>query len=173
MNLQKSFLILFLFVSSGLCNTELNTTLKQKLQVEIAGLQEEISNASKDIVQLKADKASLEAALKNMEEWGTSQESAKLQYYEEAGNLELQAAQASEALASEKKHTEETLRKYYRLKQIMGYLAGTLLFGLYQYFGSRIVLFAQPALGPWGALLQYIGPVAAFGIGYLLVKMFF
>lgn len=151
----------------------LNRQLKEKLKVEVRGLQTEITSASRDIVRLKADKAALELTLHNMEEWGNSQEAAKLQYYEDAEKLEEQVNKASAALINEKKRNEEMLVRYQRLKKIMGCLTGALLTALYVSFGTRIIAIISPALGPWGLVLRYLGPVAVFGLGYLLALSIF
>jgi hypothetical protein len=87
--------------------------------------------------------------------------------------LEEQLGKAAEVLTKEKKRNEEMLLRYHRLKKLMSCLMGALRAILYIGFGSRIFTLLAPALGPWGFALQYMGPVAAYGIGYILALSIF
>jgi hypothetical protein len=173
MKFHRVIFLALLLTSTALGDTGLNRQLKEKLKIEVKGLQTEIVSASKDIARLKTDKAALELTLHNMEDWGNSQEVAKLQYYEDAGKLEDQLNKASTALVNEKKRNEEMLVRYRRLKKIMSCLTGGLLTALYVSFGARIIALISPALGPWGFALRYLGPIAVFGLGYLLAFSIF
>jgi hypothetical protein len=165
--------IVLIFASTALGDIGLNRQLKEKLKAEVRGLQTEINNASKEIAQLKKDKAAISATLHSMEEWGNSQEEAKLHYHEAVGRLEEQLSKASAILLKEKKRNEEMLLRYHMLKKIMGCLTGALLAALYVGFGSRVAMLLAPVLGPWGFALQYLGPVAAYAVGYILALTIF
>lgn len=172
---MKTHIIAFLLFCISTCVGEasVNKEIKRKLQLEIRGMQRDIANASKDIAKLHQDKADVEKALHEMETWGNLQEEAKLQHYQDAAAFEKQAAAASLALQQEEKSNADMLARYHKLKKIMGAIAGSVLVFIYLTYGSKAVSLLLPILGPWGFALRYLGPVAVFGLGYLLILTIF
>lgn len=149
-----------------------NAELKYKLFSEISLLEKTMLEAKGEISQLSQDKINIDTQLKQMEEWGKTQEEQKNDYYTQVleGNQKISEVQA--LVDTEKEKSKVTLLRYHRAKSILGYIFGFLLAFVYVQLGAQLVTsLLSVAVGPWAILLRFLGPVAAFGAGYLVVNI--
>ena len=97
----------------------------------------------------------------------------KIEIYEENEKCRASLSYAEQKIVAEKTEHKKTSDKYYRIKSFMGYLAGAFLALLYLRVGSTILAALLSSVGPWGFILQFLGPVGAFAAGYFLVQLYF
>lgn len=164
------YIILFLlFLNNNVQAVEKKPTITGEL-LELRG---ELTQAAERIIQLKKDKAYIDKAFKDLEDWAIIQQQEKIQIFEENEKCHAMLNHAEQKIVMEKTEHKKTLDKYYRIKSFMGYLAGAFLALLYLRIGSAILAAVIPSLGPWGFILQFLGPVGAFAAGYFLVQFYF
>lgn len=140
---------------------------------ELLELRGELSQASARIAQLRKDKQAIEESFKYLEDWAAGQQTEKIQVYEENTEIRNLLSSAEQRVVSEKVAHKKTSDKYDKIKSIMGYLAGAFLALLYIRFGSSITSTLTVATGPWGAIIQLLGPVGAFTAGYMFIQFYF
>ena len=152
-----------------------NTQAAEKISItnELLELRGELSQASSRIAQLRKDKQSIEESFKYLEDWAAGQQTEKIQVYEENTEIRNLLSSAEQRVVSEKVAHKKTADKYDKIKSIMGYLAGAFLTLLYLRFGSSIASTLTTAAGPWGAIIQLLGPVGAFAAGYMFIQFYF
>ena len=164
------YIILFLlFLNNNAQAVEKKSTITGEL-LELRG---ELTQAAERIIQLKKDKAYIDKAFKDLEDWAIIQQQEKIQIFEENEKCHVLLNHAEQKIVMEKAEHKKTLDKYYRIKSFMGYLAGAFLTLLYLRIGATIQASAISTLGPWGFILQFLGPVGAFAAGYFLVQFYF
>ncbi len=171
------FLRLFLFLiflsTSAFCaeaakNT--NAHIKQKLKAEVDGLHKDLASLNKSVIALRQDKMTITKQLQEMQAWGNTQQEEKLHYYTLADKFKESLHHTEISLADEKKNNLATLEKYRRIKQVMSVLAGSFLVLLYFKLGASAI---SSLAGPYGQLVYFLGPVAAFMLGYGITYIFF
>jgi septal ring factor EnvC (AmiA/AmiB activator) len=152
-----------------------NTQAAEKMSItnELLELRGELSQASARIAQLRKDKQSIEESFKYLEDWAAGQQTEKIQVYEENNEIRNLLSSAEQRVVSEKVAHKKTSDKYDKIKSIMGYLAGAFLTLLYFRFGSSIASTLTNAAGPWGVIIQLLGPVGAFAAGYMFIQFYF
>jgi len=174
---MKSLLLpifFFFAVTQASCSEPFNRELKQKLRFELNALEIIMMTANNEIAQLREDKQNIDVALKNMESWGKQQEQEKNEYYSRVIETTNNVAIVQAKVDLEKEKGKATLIRYHRVKSLLGYIFGIVLAYLYTQVGAQfITLVASAFAGPWAYLLRFVGPAAAFGLGYLAVNLFF
>lgn len=143
-----------------------NQEVKRKIQWEIKGMQNDMLQLDITMRNLKEDKLEIQRALDNVKEWGIAQQKEKLEYYNNATQLSDQLSSANTKLLDSEKVQQELRERYQRIKRMLSYTAGALLFLLFIRFGNLIA----PLAGAYGPIVVIGGPFAAFTLGYLLVK---
>jgi septal ring factor EnvC (AmiA/AmiB activator) len=168
MNL-KYIILVVLFVFTFQASAE------QKLSItsELLELRGDLTQAKARITQLKKDKESIEQQFKYLEDWAVIQQNEKIEIYKENSEIRNLLAGAEQRVVNEKTAHKKTADKYDKIKSVMGYLAGILFALLYMKLGSSILGSLISAAGPWGAVLQLLGPVGAFAAGYMLIQFYF
>jgi hypothetical protein len=161
--------LILLFLSDTAQAVEKKPTITSEL-LELRG---ELMQAGERIVQLKKDKASIDQSFKALEDWAVAQQKEKIEIYEENEKCRASLSYAEQKIVAEKTEHKKTSDKYYRIKSFMGYLAGAFLALLYLRVGSTILAALLSSVGPWGFILQFLGPVGAFAAGYFLVQLYF
>jgi VIT1/CCC1 family predicted Fe2+/Mn2+ transporter len=163
------------YLCIALLATTVNTQAAEKISItnELLELRGELSQASSRIAQLRKDKQSIEESFKYLEDWAAGQQTEKIQVYEENTEIRNLLSSAEQRVVSEKVAHKKTADKYDKIKSIMGYLAGAFLTLLYLRFGSSIASTLTTAAGPWGAIIQLLGPVGAFAAGYMFIQFYF
>lgn len=156
----------------------LNATLiavekKPSITSELLELRGELMQAGERIVQLKKDKAAIDESFKALEDWAVLQQKEKIELYEESERCRVLLSNAEQKVVTEKVEHNKTRNKYDRIKSFMGYLAGAFLGLLYLRVGSTVVGSLISTAGPWGFILQFLGPFGAFALGYFLVQSYF
>ena len=146
---------------------------KTSITNELLELRGELSHASARIAQLRKDKQAIEESFKYLEDWAAGQQTEKIQVYEENTEIRNLLSSAEQRVVSEKVAHKKTSDKYDKIKSIMGYLAGAFLALLYLRFGSSIASTLTTAAGPWGAIIQLLGPLGAFAAGYMFIQFYF
>jgi hypothetical protein len=176
--MKQAYLIILTLLSFALSSLgQSDLSVKQRLKIELSGLRNEISEADKTVERLRDDRATLEAKLQNMADWGVSQQKEKEQYYEETNSVKQKAA--VEAEEANNKITELTakievdLKKYHKLKFYACCVVGVALMLVYFGFSSTILAALGTVLGAWIPLLFIGGPVASFSLGYALIYFLF
>lgn len=146
--------------------------LRQTLIEDVKAMQNDLIEANGKITRIKQDKVNIENDLKAMEQWGLNEQAEKFKYYEENLDIREQLASADAKIDLEKKAHVKTADKYRRVKSVMGYLAGLLLALLYIKFGAAVAS-SLLAASPWGLIMQFVGPLGAFAVGYTLAQIYF
>lgn len=165
----KYVIIIILFVLTFQSRAEQKASITSEL-LELRG---ELTQASSRITQLKKDKESIEQQFKYLEDWALIQQNEKLQVYEENNDIRNLLSSAEQRVVNEKTAHKKTADKYDRIKSVMGYLAGLLLALIYMRIGSSLLGPLISTVGPWGAIIQLLGPVGAFAAGYMLIQFYF
>jgi len=172
-----SILLLILSCHAALATGEcksFNSQLKHKLAFEIGALDASLSSAKNETAQLRQDKADIDVKLQNMENWGNEQEKQKNAYYAQLVVKTNDVAKAQAKVDLEKENSKSTLVRYHRVKSLLGYIVGLVFTFLYLHFGANtIATILTVVAGPWAFMLRFVGPVAAFGVGYMGVNLFF
>lgn len=151
-----------------------NKELKYKLRFELSGLEVSMMAANNEIAQLREDKVHIDNDLLNMEDWGKNQEQQKNEYYKRVIEATQKIADTQARVDLEKEKGKSTLIRYHRVKSLLGYIFGLLLAVVYMRLGAQLISsLAATFAGPWAFLLRFAGPVAAFGLGYIAVNLFF
>lgn len=161
--------LILLFLSGTARAIEKKATITSEL-LELRG---ELIQAGERIVQLKKDKFSIDQSFKALEDWAVTQQKEKIEIYEENEKCRAELSNAENKIVAEKAEHKKTADKYYRIKSFMGYLAGAFLALLYLRVGSTVLGPLLSSVGPWGFILQFLGPVGAFAAGYFLVQLYF
>ena len=146
-----------------------NQEVKKKIQWEIKGMQNDMLQLDITMRNLKQDKLEVQKELDSMRAWGIAQQKEKLEYYDNATKLSDQLDAANTKLLASEETQKALDRKYHRIRSILCYAVGCLLFVLFLRFGNIIV----PLLGAYGPILAIGGPFASFGVGYFLIKLIF
>lgn len=162
-------LLIFLFLNNTLQAVEKKPTITSEL-LELRG---ELMQAGERIVQLKKDKVAIDQAFKALEDWAVIQQKEKIEMYDEKEKCLILLSNSEQKVITEKMEHKKTADKYYKIKSFMGYLAGAFLALLYLRVGSTILATLLSSIGPWGFMLQFLGPVGAFAAGYFLVQLYF
>ena len=138
---------------------------------DLLDLKNNLVDAQSKLGQLKKQKARLDQDLKNLLDWAIAQEKEKIDAYSKIVELESNLILEQQKVVAEKAQHQKTLDKYHRVKSILGYLAGAVLFLLYTRISITSISTLLP--GPWGFILHILGPAGAFSLGYFLVKIYF
>ena len=151
-----------------------NNEIKKKILTEVGNLEASLSSAKNEITQLRQDKINIDNSLTNMESWGKQQELDKNTYYSRVLESEQKLADIQSAVDTEKEKAKATLDKYHRVKSLLGYAFGVVVSYTYIVFLSPLFSSVLIAVaGPWGILLRFGCPAAAFGLGYATIYMLF
>jgi hypothetical protein len=108
-----------------------------------------------------------------MESWGILQQSEKDRYYGDAVDSENRRAEIQSKLDVEISNKRVLLAHYHRLKMILGCVMGIFLLLLYTRFSAATSQILIPMLGPWAYLINILGPIGAFGVGYCIIYLAF
>ena len=161
--------------SSIAAEKSFNSELKRKLSFEVTALDHSLIAARSETQQLRQDKLDIDAKLQNMENWGLDQEKEKNGYYSQLITTKQQVADTQAKVDQEKEKARITKERYHRVKSLLGYLAGLTLAFLYLKLGSELVSKALSLVaGPWAyVFLKFLGPLAAFTVGYFTINIVF
>lgn len=151
--------------------TEFNQEIKRKLLWELKGMQNDMLQLDISVRNLKEDKVEIQRDLDRMRDWGIAQQKEKFEYYENAVKLDDQLSSANSKLIENEKIQIALQNKYTRVKNVMGYVVGALLLLIYLRFVKETYL--TILLGPYAPIATFAGPAAVFGLGYILVKLYF
>lgn len=162
------FLIINLFAISA----HIQAFEKTSITSELLELRGELTQASSRVAQLRKDKQAIEESFKNLESWAANQQAEKIQVYEENNEIRNLLSNAEQRVVKEKIEHKKTADKYDKIKSIMGYLAGAFLALIYIRLGSSMINMLTAA-GPWGVIIQFLGPMGAFAAGYMFIQYYF
>jgi hypothetical protein len=166
------FCLIAVTVSPG-AELTLNTELKQKLQIELKALREDIQLMDSQVLKLKKDNQEIGANLLDMETWGIAQQEDKDKYYIEAVEADGKRADVQGKLDAEVAHNRVLLARYHRLKAFLGCALGGLFVLLYRRYSLAISAMLVSIAGPWAFLFNATGPLGAFGLGYGIIYLIF
>jgi hypothetical protein len=168
-----SYILILTFTCSSFAATQ--EDIRKGIEAGLVSLETNLSKAQSGIARLKQDKATLQVNLENMRNWGIAEQEEKLEYYNTGLEARQQLAEAKDQLTLKEHEHAAMVEKYHTLKRIACYVAGALFAALYLQLGAGVLavagaLTANPIFF-WVAKL--LGPVAAFGLGYLLAYLSF
>ena len=168
MKKTHGILALQLLLSFSVEAQETNT--KEEIKLTISALKKNVDNIAQGVNRLKQDKLSIEKSLKDMENWGNSEQQAKEFYFNQAVQQGRDLLEAQKTIAADKAEIVKIDSKYQHTKHILGYVGGALLALLYFKLGAGLV---RTFAGPYAIFLSFLGPVGFFMVGYTLVRLFF
>lgn len=167
MNNFCKILVLALTATSALAEpASVNSVVKKKLKQETTNLRVEMTSAKNQTSKLIEDKKEIEKNLNDMRDWAIDQQKQALEYYNEK-------EKAVAALHEEKEKNLVTEKNYKRVKGFVGYLAGALLLFLYLRFGAGLVSKLAVGAGVYASLIEVLGPLGAFCLGYFAAYLYF
>jgi hypothetical protein len=141
----------------------------EAIKTTLSSLKKNVAYLSQGVNRLKQDKVSIEKSLKDMEEWGNSEQEAKEQYFKQSVELGKEIVEAQKTIDEDKRKITELRESYLHVKNILGIVTGAFAVLLYLRLGASLVgTFA----GPYSIFLTFLGPAGAFTIGYTLVRLF-
>jgi hypothetical protein len=143
---------------------------REEIKLTISSLKKNVNNLTQGVNRLKQDKLSIEKSLKDMENWGNSEQQAKEFYFNQTVQQGKELLEAEKTIAADKLEIDKINNKYQHTKHILGYVGGALLALLYLKIGAGLV---RTFAGPYAIFLSFLGPVGFFTIGYTLVRLFF
>lgn len=156
-------------VSAATQSVEQNKKIKDKLIEETSMLQKDLSKLNKTVSKLKADKTQLETQIKKVQAWGISQQSEKFEYYGQLEKYSEAYSKVKTELAEEKEQHKKTIEKYRRVKKVFAVVVGVFVALLYVQIGR---FFTLQFAGPYVFLLSFLGPTAAFALGFSAVYLY-